>query len=364
MQTRAASQAGNGGRQPATNSNSGTTRHRHTDEPSQPMSPRTIKAKRILATALQDVRDHGLSILEARRQMEMSHPSGKPGHASAGNMDSAKDLYIMTARLTKALVIPAQYRGENAQDYRFLPADDLYEIVEPDLIRGCLKELDICDMSTETVVDLENVVDYICRSPQTPSGTPTARRLFAIFVLFFDPSLILDFYHESVYDRDLPFTREPNLGSLTLFKVLNNDGTRITSFDCWHMRDAKEFINTYQWWFFVPFFAEDMSKPGTLLLPRYHLYNDAILPFTEWTESPVLQGNNGVRQVHIHPSQHRFEHTANPKNKVCIHPSQHGFPSVSPRPTFGSSRDPRFRVADAHIPITEERLLRVEDTQT
>lgn len=327
------------------------------------------------ALAVQLVKDHGLSTLTARRQGDMPQPSDPQGAASPDPMDTKQELDLITARLNEAFVLPAREflpqskdhvtlpdygleqrklpsktgNPEDAGDYSFLPSDELYKILQPHSVKRCLQALGVCQ--TDTMV--QKLVDYICGPPVTSSGTgPTARMLFAILLYNFEPSSILSFYQESLYDHDLPFSTTKRPGAGKKYDVFKKDGTPVVSFNSWSIYEARDFVRACQWQLFVPYFAEDISKPGlTPPLPVYHLFEPAILPFTELGKR-VAVGNSEVYQIQIHPSQHRFDYVApsrSPRNMIHIHPGQHAYPSVS-LPCTPGPRTPFFPVSESRRP--------------
>lgn len=220
---------------------------------------------------------------------------------SADSLETEQAYNVMEKRLDTSAVFPPQHDGD--MDFKFLPASDLYAIIQPESVRRLLQGLPICP--TEIV---QKVVDYVCGSPGVTTDAKTARRLLAILIFTQQPQQILDFYEEGLCDGDLPFTKEPRpieeRESRTSF--VKNSGEEITSFHSWSRSNIDSF-DKYQWWVFVPFFAEDTIryKPPPPL-PIYRLYKKAILPWTSWDKEPVTTGHHEVRKIQIHPSQHRF----------------------------------------------------------
>lgn len=122
---------------------------------------------------------------------------------------------------------------------------------------------------------------------------------------------MLEFYHESMSDSDLPLERVHT--DQHLFRLVRKGGRPVCCFNSWEAAYLKQF-DDYQWMTLAPFLTDD----PTLL--KYKLDNRAILPWKHYgTPIRSRSATSEVHQIEIHPSHHKF-------SSVSISPRENARP--------------------------------------
>jgi hypothetical protein len=204
--------------------------------------------------------------------------------------------------LIRDKIIPAR-ELTNTGNARFLPLDDLENIITPENIGRELTRIELTS-------NLDHTVSEVWKTQEWRGGKTSRRKLFAILCLSHKANAIEDFLEEKLFDSDLPFefisSRQP----------LSKSGADILLFQKWKNNDRDSFVD-YQRRFLAPYFKFDTAK-----ITHYELHRGVVLPFTqlEAKDNDFLATNLSiVSRVEIHPAHHDYvsPHVSNDRT-YCI----------------------------------------------
>lgn len=252
------------------------------------------------------IHDYGLSRLDApeNRSQGLYQSPAQSQYSDATQVpvndhpDPQDDLQPLNVRLRAAIKKSLPWPSEKEPQQWFLPSNELCRLIQPETVRQCLRAENITNSEST-----QAIVDYICGTGGNAVERQGARRLFCILLLMEKPRYILEFYGESLFDRDLPLERERI--DQHLFRLVKRGGLQLSCFRSWDQAYLRSF-DECQWWTLAPFLTDDPEQHNSPLL-KYHLDERTILP---WNHCDFLirspTGTSEVRKIQIHPSHHKF----------------------------------------------------------
>ncbi|KAI0098780.1 hypothetical protein GGR51DRAFT_576918 [Nemania sp. FL0031] len=184
---------------------------------------------------------------------------------------------------------------------QFLLDDDLNRIIDVETVKKELEKNKIAT-SQDSNDSLSRIADQICgvhrgESPQDgKTTTTTRRRIFAILVLIYKTSAILDVIKEGLYDWDLPLAIDKSeTGPLQL----KRKGVLVDFSQSWRFLLQENFY-TYQWKFLTPYI--EMRTQSSADIKHYAFDQHVILPVTSIENLDPHRRREDLSRIKIHPA--------------------------------------------------------------